>query len=251
MASIYGRKFGFELEFSTEIDRVSDICREIIGDRKLKILPDSCDNYHHWQLINDFTTMSELVSPIMTFRDMPEIRRIVHALERKGVSITKKDSFHLHIWAGDVPEENIVAAWLTIEKCIKKCFPMHRRKSTWAESLMENCSKKKIIAEIFKNACCKSHDHSVTLSLQHHRDRGRNTVEFRLSEGTLDMYDIERWLKFCMLFLNYAKNIRVLDKILEKVSRIQNVNQLAVEMRLGRYPNIVRWLKQRTSLHNE
>jgi hypothetical protein len=245
MCKIYGRPFGFELEFSTPIDKLADIMRKIVPPGQLKIKPNMCNKYRHWQIVHDYTTESELVSPILKYSDMPDIQRIIGKLKKSSLKITKKDSFHLHVYAGDVPEDNIIIAWLSIEHIIKKCFPRHRRKSEWAESLMEHYSKNKKIADFFADAVLKSKDHSVILSLQHYRGRNRHTVEFRLFEGTIDFENIENWIKFCMIFLNYAKKIKVVDKIISNSEKLKDLDDLIKEMKLSKYPKVMKWLEKR------
>ena len=76
-----------------------------------------------------------------------------------------------------------------------------------------------------KNQKKLSKRHNSDISLENYNYR--KTIEFRLSEGTKNPDVVENWLKFYMLFLNYAENINF-NKVLENGSTkdIKNIQDV-------------------------
>ena len=245
---IFDRKFGFELETSTEMETIEKVLAGVIPSNRL-CRTTGASGFGKWKLEYDYTTESEIVSPVLTMADLPEVKTLLEGLKNHKVSLTRNDSMHLHMYAGDISREHMVVAWMTIESVLKKCFPLHRRKAEYAEPLMTTRSRNRMVSSYYKDAEQKSSEHKSAISFEHLDDRNRHTVEFRLFEGTLKYENVENWVKFCHLFLNYSKKIKFVDKITEKTNILRSLDEMFVELKIEKYKKICRWLENRHEIY--
>ena len=216
---LYFRKFGFELEFSTPIEQTKKIVKKIMAKTyKINMILYETFNYSNtntykkWELKYDGSTECELTTPISTIHNFKRITKILNELKKNELKVTNKDSVHVHMQANDVPKHNIIAAWILMEKVILKCFPEHRRDNGYCQKLINKKYRK--ISDFFIDAENEANAHHAILSLNYYTQR--KTVEFRVMEGNLNANDILPWVKFCMLFLNYAKTIDPVEIICNK-----------------------------------
>ena len=138
----------------------------------------------------------------------------------------------------------MVIGWLIIEKGIIRCFPKHRRKNNFCEKLGDG--KKHNIGLLFEKAYGIAENHHSILSLYHYDQR--KTIEFRVCEGTNNSETIENWIKFCYLFLNYCKNMDVIE-VLKKDIGNKNIFFAIEELKLT--GKIKKWLEGRYELFNK
>lgn len=226
----YHRKFGFELEFSSKFEEVlhhvKSIIPRIYGKNKTLIEGGTRvldDNYGKWGFKYDGSTECELTTPISTIKDFPKITKVLTKLSEKNISTTVKDSVHVHMQANDIPEHNIIAAWIQIENAIMKCFPKHRRNNSYCAKLIHGKNYKKM-SDFFIKAEAESEDHHAMLSLNYYDQR--KTVEFRIMEGNIDINTIKPWIMFCMLFLNYARTIDPVEVICKKLKLTLTIEEM-------------------------
>ena len=156
--NILNRPFGCEIEVSTDFDETKPILKQAIQKvYKSHLLYarnasfDSCIKTDKWHLKDDSTTMSEICTPISTFKDINKICKVVKSLSRKNVEITNNDSFHVHVSASDINPKNILACWLKYESVIKSLFPKRRRKGDYCTELVNYRGKSKKILQHFKS----------------------------------------------------------------------------------------------------
>ena len=232
--NLYFRKFGFELEFSTQFDDVEPIVKRLLGrvynKKKItisKVFGDDNNHFRKWELKYDGSTESELTTPISTLKNFSKISKIIQGLKEKNLKITQKDSVHVHMQANDVPKHNIIAAWIQIESAILQCFPKHRRNNSYCEKIIKNKRYDKI-SDFFIKAEDESFNHHSIVSLQYYPER--KTVEFRVMEGNLNQEDIKAWIRFCMIFLHYAKTIDPVEIICDKVKNKMNLDKMMAMM---------------------
>jgi hypothetical protein len=232
----YERNFGCEFEFSTSFDKmkkiVSKAVTEIYGRHKLRAREGwykSTNNFNQWHLKTDSSTLSELCTPVSNCSNIKQIQNVLSKIGRnKDVKITNNDSFHVHMDIKDINRENVLILWLKYERIIFSLFPSHRRNgNTYCARIMDSHLKKgKQVSEFFKSALEVTWDHHSAISFfffkknKKRRKRGRNTVEFRLGEGTTDKVFIHNWLSFLLHFLERCKLLEspvetVCDQVVE------------------------------------
>ena len=226
----YFRRFGFELEFSTQFDDVEAIIKQIIpkiyGKNKLIINSsyEICnEKFKKWELKRDGSTECELTTPISTSKDFTQLKNTLDEIKNKKIKVTRKDSVHVHMQADDVPKHNIIAAWIQIEPIILQFFPKHRRNNSFCEKIIKNRKYQKI-SDFFIKAEAKSFNHHSIVSLNYYLQR--ETVEFRIMEGNTSFEDVKAWIKFLMIFLEYAKNIDPVEIICKKINKKMNIKKM-------------------------
>lgn len=222
------RNFGCEFEFSTDYNDMlqiaNPIIKEIYGNNRLKAEKGwykSHNNFKRWHLKLDSSTLSELCTPVSTFSDIDNITQVLSKIgENEKVQITKNDSFHVHMDVGDLDMEPILVLWMKYEKVIFSLFPKHRRNNKiYCGRSIPNDRSKKDAALYLKDAIDNTMDHHSAISFyffkRHIKSKRivRNTVEFRLGEGTTDPVFIRNWVLFLNVFLNHCQNIKVSDVV--------------------------------------
>lgn len=248
MTNIRDRKFGCELELSTPFHEVKKIfvpiIKNVYKERCVKC-SESADstysNYNYWHLKTEPTSESEICTPISTHKDLPKIKKVIKNLSKQNVLITKEDSLHVHVEASDVPLANILALWIEHESAIKKCFPKRRWKGTYSPEIVEFKGTNKNVASFLEKAIEDSKKHYCCLSFNHYDNR--KTVEFRISEGTVNPNHIRNWTKFCLIFINYAKKLDPIKCLCNYVNT-SCIDELIVEFRI-RDQELINWLKMR------
>jgi hypothetical protein len=205
---IYNRRFGCEFEFSSDFEHVADVASSVIksvyGSKQIYIKKGhyKSNNNKVWHLKTDATTSCELTTPASLYADIPKLTKVLNTL-KDNISITRKDSTHIHIQAKDIPKTHIIAAWIQIEPIIKQCVPYYRKYNEYCRFLSRD--HKSILATHFLGALEAAENHYAAISLYNYHTYG--TVEFRLCEGTLDYKKVINLIKFYTLFVNYAQKI--------------------------------------------
>jgi len=225
----YWRKFGCEFEFSSSInelgEKVIEATRKIYGRKKVHI------SYKHhrslnnknWHVKADSTTLSELASPVSKYKDLSKICNLIEILKKNNIEITNQDSFHIHMQVSDCSTDRIITAWLQIAPIIRQCYPKYRRNSEYCKNLSSN-TKTGTIARIFPWAIEQAEDHHSELSSE--KFDINKTVEFRLGEATFDKKTITTFIKFFMLFLDYAKNMEMAKVLCDKNARCKSLKDV-------------------------
>ena len=248
------RRFGIEFEFSTPMKEAKKLIRNIFA-RVYKAkghnlisnnISYSCDaSYKKWELKYDGSTEIELTTPISKLRNFNKINQILALLYNNlcnnRLKLTNNDSAHLHMQANDVPKHNIIAAWIQIEKTILKCFPEHRRDNNYCQKLI-HWKRYKKISDFFIDAEIESNAHHAILSLNYYGSR--KTVEFRIMEGNVDSHDIQPWVKFCMLFLNYAKKVDPIEIICNEAQPKLTIDEMITLLNI-KDKEVIGFLKRR------
>lgn len=223
MANLNNRHFGCEIEMSTPFEDckkiITPIIKKIYGPRSIKSEEAHCDtigNYKYWHLKEEPSSESELCTPISTWKNIGNIQNVIKQIQKTKIKITRNDSVHVHVQANDVDPRNILSAWLFYESTIKKCFPKHRRINENCPGLIKEKGKHKNIAYFLINAILESESHKSIISFHNYEER--KTVEFRISEGSLDQNHIRNWILFCLTFINTSKKIDPILTICQEVN---------------------------------
>jgi len=225
----FHRKFGCEFEFSSSFEKIASVAKqavqEVYGKRKFW----SQKRYYHsinnkqWQLKIDSSTCCELVTPVSTYEDLPKIKEVLRRIAIAKPKLTRKDGFHVHMEASGCTRYQLTSAWLEIERVFRRCFPRHRRNN-------DNCcyidrgKKKQVLSQYFMISLREAEDHSSSMSLENYSERG--TIEFRLGEGTVSGDTVEMFVKFYMLFMEYASQVDPVQILCSDRYRMQSLSAI-------------------------
>jgi len=226
---IQDRNFGCEFEFSTIyhdfLPIVKPIIKEIYGEGCLKYSEkwyESTNNFNQWHLKIDNSTESELCTPVSKLKDIDNITSVLEKTgENKNIKITKNDSFHVHVDVKDIEREAILVLWMRYEKVIFSLFPSHRRNhNRYCEKSIHKEKTNKNISEYLQEAIENTKDHHSAISFYFYKHKEinalsskRNTVEFRLGEGTTNSVFIKNWVIFLLFFIDSCKNLEIKDVV--------------------------------------
>ena len=173
----------------------------------------------------------ELVSPILTYSDIPDLQEIVRKLKKAGaVNNTSELScgIHVHIGKGKhTPNtlKNLVNLMASKEELIYKSLGIQQaRADRWCkkidERLITNLAQKKpktmeALADIWYTGYDYDRNAHYNDSRYHglnlHATFTKGTIEFRLFNGTLHAGEIRSYIVFCLALSHQAlsqKNAR-------------------------------------------
>lgn len=116
----------------------------------------------------------------------------------------------------DAVRENILLLWMKYEHLICSLFPAHRRNNPYFcdRSIEKRLRSEKMISLYFQEALERTNEHHSAISFYfskktvRHTKRSRNTVEFRLGEGTTDPEFIRNWVLFLLHFMERCNNVK-------------------------------------------
>jgi len=249
--NILDRPFGCEIEISTDFDDAKPILKKILDQIYKKPMLyakrdvfDSCIKTNKWHLKIDNSTMSEICTPISTFKDISKICKVAKKMKQNKIKITHDDSFHIHVHSPDVNPRNVLICWLQYESVIKDCFPERRRTGDYSMELIPYTGKrKKNISEFLIKAIDESENHHSIISFSHYEQR--KTIEFRISEGTLNPEHIRNWVKFCIYFIQHSKKIDPLLIVCDNVND-KTLYEMIDEFNI-KDKQVIKWLTKRHS----
>jgi hypothetical protein len=172
------------------------------------------NGFGHWtaDIHNDGSGV-EIPSPVLSgHTGLRELRQVMELLNSNGFHTTRSDGMHVHHGAGEFAEDERLLATLielweeNVEHIERMVDPYRRqghsghswcgRRSTSTES-WPKFKETKNVAELPGGRYYSLN----TSGLQY----GRNTVEIRLHEGTLDFQKAYAWIHFGQSFLEWAK----------------------------------------------
>lgn len=229
---IQDRNFGCEFEFSTMYHDFLPIAKQAVDEiygygcfKHNEKWYESNNNFKQWHLKLDSSTESELCTPVSKLNNLEEIVSVMSKIgKNKTTKITKNDSFHVHMDVKDMDREAILVLWMRYEKIIFSLFPPNRRNhNEYCESSILRKKRSKNISEYLKEAIENTQDHHSAISFYfyNHKEKmensihsinsERNTVEFRLGEGTTDASFIRNWVTFLLYFLDSCKALELKD----------------------------------------
>ncbi len=217
------RRFGVEVETSTPYAEVSNIFKmSVPGNFRKVIYKDFCcpsEDNRKWYVKTDGSTESEITTPAVSLRH-PEYRRLEKLLKtmwRASVRVSDRDGLHVHVEARDVHADRLLISWLLLERAFVSLFPAYRFRSRPDTMVYDGCGKyakryiyrergdsgKKIIEHYERTLSRSTSDKYLAMSLRNHETDG--TVEFRMSEGSLEFKHVDCLVRTLLCFVEYAK----------------------------------------------
>ena len=246
------RQFGCEFEFNSNRGNTSPIAanaiRHVYGNNSVvdtNQWMENRNNYRKWYVKEDASVEFEVVTPISKWKDMKKISAVVniwHKIGKNILSTNKEAGFHVHVEKREETNEQLLIAWLLIEPSIAKCFPSCRGNQNGCSSIfLQGNNKRKMLLnkKKFNHLLIRSKGHGNAIDLQR-----RETCEFRICEGHFDPIITRNWVKFCILFMNFAQRIKAeeyVDRIIRPFNSITTVlNRMSVKDR-----EVIQFIKQR------
>lgn len=176
-----------------------------------------------WKIVTDASVRGgyEIVSPVLTFADMEQVRTVCDAITAAGATVDVQCGMHVHVGAREFLTEkqvrNVMKWFVKYEPAMDTLVPASRRNSRWANGFSDGTSGRindgiravdaaadlrAAVARINRNG------RYVKLNLEPFWRYG--TVEFRQHSGTTDAAKVENWITLCMAFVaNGAYGVEV------------------------------------------
>lgn len=166
----------------------------------------------------------ELVSPICTYEDIPDLQEIIRKMRENGAFCNDSVGIHIHVNAApfDAPHlRNLVNIVASKEDMIYKALQVNRnRESTYCKKVdpdfLERLNKQKPndmehLKALWYNGRDGSGEHyhsSRYRCLNLHSVFQKGTIEFRAFNGNLHAGKVKAYLQFCLAITAQAYNQR-------------------------------------------
>lgn len=169
----------------------------------------------------DDTYKTEIVSPILTYEDIPDLQGIIRQLRHKGAFTGEKCGIHIHVDASRYTPQtlrNMVNIIASKEDILYKALQIDPRRLSYCkkvnEKLIETINKKKpkTMAELKDlwyaedpNSNRNKHYNSTRYhGLNLHATFTKGTVEFRLFNSTTHAGEVKAYIQFCLAVSHQA-----------------------------------------------
>lgn len=247
-------RFGVELEFSTHKLPIYQSVKDILP---ITLNLDLKSDGRTWDLKSDYSTLCELVSPILNIKS-PQYKLLQQAIKKleksDNIKVSEKDGFHVHVhhpeWTVH-DKDKILLAWLAYEEIITQLFPYHRTKlkevgkNYSAKYIPHKIRKNTKLADIF-NKCEKyTNVHYMALSFMYWKRR--RSIEFRIHEGVKNWEDVSNWILFCLTFSEAAKNMNSIKKLCNPY-KSPNIKELLTFLHI-KNSSLKKWIVKRYNLY--
>lgn len=207
------RQFGVEIEIvGTTIPRVQDALSAA------GIVTQSQEYNHRtaptWKIVPDGSLTPggfEVVSPILSGEaGLAQVRAVAAAIIAAGGKVDQSCGFHVHVNARDLAIDSLVhiaARYNRFEEEINRFMPRSRRESRYCRSLSDlfmNHSIERILRGGTNYLGHLDRYHKVNLAAF----ARHGTVEFRQHSGTVNAEKMEKWVRFCLAFVESSIVVR-------------------------------------------
>lgn len=167
------------------------------------------------------TYKTEIVSPILTYKDISDLQEIIRQLRHKGAFVNEKCGIHIHVDAGNYTPQtlrNIVNIIASKEDILYKALKIDPRRLSYCkkvnEQLIETINRKKPktmeqlkdiwYAEDPNSSRTKHYNSTRYHGLNLHATFTKGTVEFRLFNSTTHAGEIKAYIQFCLAVSHQA-----------------------------------------------
>ena len=156
----------------------------------------------------------EIVSPILTYEDLPDLQEVVRQLRHSGAFVNSQCGIHIHVDASRYTPQtlrNLVNIIASKEDILYKALKIDPARLRWCkktnEKLIEAINRKKPeTMEALKDIWYAGSTRSRTEHYNDTRYHGLNlhsvftkgTVEFRLFNSTTHAGEIKAYIQFCL-----------------------------------------------------
>lgn len=227
------RAYGVELELSSyniTKERVAKIIEKTDRNREVFVSGWSySEENDYWHVKDDSSCGWEIASyKSVGIKDLANIVKVTDAVAEAGAIVTPKCGFHLHVEVSDFTNDQIatlVAIWMKIEKVVTSSIPHHRVNNKYCrllndfypkQSNKDLCGEGSVLKfwKAIKPNLKGNYNlfRRVALNIWNYvENSGKQTVEFRFPEGTLNSNDVKNWIRLLVHFVDYSKTQRFPD----------------------------------------
>ena len=166
------------------------------------------------------TYKCEIVSPILTYEDLPDLQEIVRQLRHKGAFVNSQCGIHIHVDASRYTPQtlrNLVNIIASKEDILYKALRIDPARMRWCkktnEKLMETINRRKpqtmeALKDIWYAGSTRGRDEHYNDTRYHglnlHSTFTKGTVEFRLFNSTTHAGEIKAYIQFCLAVSHQA-----------------------------------------------
>ena len=166
------------------------------------------------------TYKCEIVSPILTYEDLPDLQEIVRQLRHKGAFVNSQCGIHIHVDASRYTPQtlrNLVNIIASKEDILYKALRIDPARLRWCkktnERLIEAINRKKpqtmeALKDIWYAGSTRGRDEHYNDTRYHglnlHSTFTKGTVEFRLFNSTTHAGEIKAYIQFCLAVSHQA-----------------------------------------------
>ena len=166
------------------------------------------------------TYKCEIVSPILTYEDLPDLQEIVRQLRHSGAFVNGQCGIHIHVDASRYTPQtlrNLVNIIASKEDILYKALRIDPARLRWCkktnEKLIEAINRKKpqtmeALKDIWYAGSTRGRDEHYNDTRYHglnlHSTFTKGTVEFRLFNSTTHAGEIKAYIQFCLAVSHQA-----------------------------------------------
>lgn len=166
------------------------------------------------------TYKCEIVSPILTYEDLPDLQEIVRQLRHKGAFVNDQCGIHIHVDASRYTPQtlrNLVNIIASKEDILYKALRIDPARLRWCqktnEKLIEAINRRKpqtmeALKDIWYAGSTRGRDEHYNETRYHglnlHSTFTKGTVEFRLFNSTTHAGEIKAYIQFCLAVSHQA-----------------------------------------------
>ena len=166
------------------------------------------------------TYKCEIVSPILTYEDLPDLQEIVRQLRHKGAFVNSQCGIHIHVDASRYTPQtlrNLVNIIASKEDILYKALRIDPARMRWCqktnERLIEAINRRKpqtmeALKDIWYAGSTRGRDEHYNDTRYHglnlHSVFTKGTVELRLFNSTTHAGEIKAYIQFCLAVSHQA-----------------------------------------------
>lgn len=166
------------------------------------------------------TYKCEIVSPILTYGDLPDLQEVVRQLRHSGAFVNNQCGIHIHVDASRYTPQtlrNLVNIIASKEDILYKALQIDPARLRWCkktnERLLETINRKKpetmeALKDIWYAGSTRGRTEHYNETRYHglnlHSTFTKGTVEFRLFNSTTHAGEIKAYIQFCLAVSHQA-----------------------------------------------
>lgn len=166
------------------------------------------------------TYKCEIVSPILTYQDLPDLQEVVRQLRHSGAFVNNQCGIHIHVDASRYTPQtlrNLVNIIASKEDILYKALQIDPARLRWCkktnERLLETINRKKpetmeALKDIWyagsNRGRMEHYNETRYHGLNLHSTFTKGTVEFRLFNSTTHAGEIKAYIQFCLAVSHQA-----------------------------------------------